>query len=131
MENWKIQLVVVTFCVLVQTSKGSASGVEDERRLSRHWQYEPAVDSSPIDSLMKRSKALRFYGLMGKRAVTKKPFQVKRRNMGVAFMDLMGQRVSSGESVSGVNPSAATRETRHPQGPSQQGSLKEWMQFLY
>uniref|UniRef100_A0A096M0Q9 Uncharacterized protein n=1 Tax=Poecilia formosa TaxID=48698 RepID=A0A096M0Q9_POEFO len=94
MENWKIQLVVVTFCVLMQTSKGSTSGGEDERRLSRHWQYE-FVDSSPADSLMKRSKALRFYGLMGKRAVTKKPFQVKRRNKGVAFVGLMGRSVST------------------------------------
>uniref|UniRef100_A0A3B5M1E8 Uncharacterized protein n=1 Tax=Xiphophorus couchianus TaxID=32473 RepID=A0A3B5M1E8_9TELE len=85
MESWKIQLVVVTFCVLVQTSKGSTSGAEDERRLSRHWQYEP-VESSPVDSLMKRSKALRFYGLMGKRAGT---------NKRVAFVDLMGRSVSS------------------------------------
>uniref|UniRef100_A0A3B3W335 Uncharacterized protein n=1 Tax=Poecilia latipinna TaxID=48699 RepID=A0A3B3W335_9TELE len=85
MENWKIQLVVVTFCVLMQTSKGSTSGGEDERRLSRHWQYE-FVDSSPADSLMKRSKALRFYGLMGKRA---------GRNKGVAFVGLMGRSVST------------------------------------
>ncbi|XP_043959511.1 uncharacterized protein si:ch211-131k2.2 [Gambusia affinis] len=120
MESWKIQLVVVTFCMLVQTSKGSTSDAEDERRLPRHWQYEPE-DSSPVDSLMKRSKALRFYGLMGKRAVTKKSFQVKRRNKGVAFMDLMGRSVSSEESVSGVNPSAATRETQHPEEPAQQG----------
>uniref|UniRef100_A0A3P9NB94 Uncharacterized protein n=1 Tax=Poecilia reticulata TaxID=8081 RepID=A0A3P9NB94_POERE len=85
MENWKIQLVIVTFCVLMQTSKESTSGGKDERRLSRHWQYEFG-DNSPADSLMKRSKALRFYGLMGKRA---------GRNKGVAFVGLMGRSVST------------------------------------
>uniref|UniRef100_A0A3B3WMH9 Uncharacterized protein n=1 Tax=Poecilia mexicana TaxID=48701 RepID=A0A3B3WMH9_9TELE len=96
MENWKIQLVVVTFCVLMQTSKGSTSGGEDERRLSRHWQYE-FVDSSPADSLMKRSKALRFYGLMGKRAGSIQTLQqiTSYRNKGVAFVGLTGRSVST------------------------------------
>ncbi|MEQ2257071.1 hypothetical protein ILYODFUR_030715 [Ilyodon furcidens] len=129
MENWKIQLVVMTFCVLVQTS---TSSTEEERRLPRHWQYE-TVDTdvtSPVEGLMKRSKALRFYGLMGKRAVTKKPFQVKRRNKGEAFVGLMGRSVSTEESLSGMIPSATTREVLHPEEPYKQASLKEWIHIL-
>ncbi|MED6251593.1 hypothetical protein ATANTOWER_000207 [Ataeniobius toweri] len=129
MENWKIQLVVMTFCVLVQTSTSST----EERRLPRHWQYE-TVDTdvtSPVEGLMKRSKALRFYGLMGKRAVTKKPFQVKRRNKGEAFVGLMGRSVSTEESLSGMIPSATTREVHHPEEPYKQASLKEWIHILY
>ncbi|CAG5908970.1 unnamed protein product [Menidia menidia] len=81
MDNWKIQLVFVTFCALVQTYHGLSFSTEEEGGLTKDWQTE-SVDrglSDPLDSLMKRSKALRFYGLMGKRAATRKPFPVNRR----------------------------------------------------
>ncbi|XP_035998309.1 uncharacterized protein LOC118564397 isoform X1 [Fundulus heteroclitus] len=133
MENWKIQLVVMTFCVLVQTSQGSSSSTEEERRLSRHWQHQ-SVESAmtiPVESLMKRSKALRFYGLMGKREVTKKSFQPKKRNKGETFAGLMGRSVTNEESLSGVIPSATTREIHDPEKPYKQASLKEWIRILY
>uniref|UniRef100_A0A3B5Q281 Uncharacterized protein n=1 Tax=Xiphophorus maculatus TaxID=8083 RepID=A0A3B5Q281_XIPMA len=98
MESWKIQLVVVTFCVLVQTSKGSTSGAEDERRLSRHWQVRTTglfQLYSCVINLMKRSKALRFYGLMGKRLKKKNFLFLFVANKRVAFVDLMGRSVSS------------------------------------
>ncbi|KAM4526422.1 uncharacterized protein V3H82_000843 [Fundulus diaphanus] len=115
MENWKIQLVVMTFCVLVQTSQGSSSSTEEERRLSRHWQHQSMESAMtiPVESLMKRSKALRFYGLMGKREVTKKSFQPKKQSLG------------------GVIPSATTREIHDPEKPYKQASLKEWIRILY
>uniref|UniRef100_A0A8P4FYS0 Si:ch211-131k2.2 n=1 Tax=Dicentrarchus labrax TaxID=13489 RepID=A0A8P4FYS0_DICLA len=98
MDNWKIQLVVVTFCALVQTYQALSSTVEEERGLPKDWQDESleAGLTQPMISLMKRSKALRFYGLMGKRSGTKKPFQVNRRNKGETFVGLMGRSISSG-----------------------------------
>ncbi|KAM7370998.1 hypothetical protein PAMP_010504 [Pampus punctatissimus] len=68
MENWKIQLVVVAFCALVH--QGLSSSAEEEKELSRDWQYDSVETdlTRQIATLMKRSKALRFYGLMGKRS---------------------------------------------------------------
>ncbi|KAI3365605.1 hypothetical protein L3Q82_010682 [Scortum barcoo] len=70
MDNWKIQLFVVTFCALVQTYQALSSTAEEERWLSKDWQDESLEVglTHPMASLMKRSKALRFYGLMGKRS---------------------------------------------------------------
>ncbi|XP_050922301.1 uncharacterized protein si:ch211-131k2.2 [Lates calcarifer] len=98
MDNWKIQLVVVTFCALLQIYQGLSSSVEEEGGLSRVWQDESLETdlAHPIATLMKRSKALRFYGLMGKRSGTKKPFKVDRRNKGETFVGLMGRSISSG-----------------------------------
>uniref|UniRef100_A0A3Q2PWA5 Uncharacterized protein n=1 Tax=Fundulus heteroclitus TaxID=8078 RepID=A0A3Q2PWA5_FUNHE len=94
MENWKIQLVMMTFCVLVQTSQGSSSSTEEERRLSRHWQHQ-SVESAmtiPVESLMKRSKALRFYGLMGKR---EGKYCILVGNKGETFVGLMERSVTN------------------------------------
>uniref|UniRef100_A0A3B4TG94 Uncharacterized protein n=1 Tax=Seriola dumerili TaxID=41447 RepID=A0A3B4TG94_SERDU len=87
MDNWKIQLAVVTFCALLQTYQGLSSSVEEERGLSRDWQDESLETglTHPIATLMKRSKALRFYGLMGKRS----------GNKGETFVGLMGRSISS------------------------------------
>lgn len=38
MDNWKIQLIVVTFCALLQTYQGLMTGVEEERGLYSDWQ---------------------------------------------------------------------------------------------
>uniref|UniRef100_A0A1A8S9Y3 Si:ch211-131k2.2 n=1 Tax=Nothobranchius rachovii TaxID=451742 RepID=A0A1A8S9Y3_9TELE len=120
MENWKIQLVVVTFCALIQICWGLSYSAE-EWGGSDDWQE--LVDSglsTPIESLMKRSKALRFYGLMGKRTATKKPFHVDRRNKGEAFVGLMGRSISRRESLTGASPSTASQihvsEEPHKQG---------------
>ncbi|KAM6897498.1 uncharacterized protein FYW49_018780 [Xenentodon cancila] len=107
MDNWKIQLAVVTVCALMQTHRGLTFSAE-ERAASKEWQEE-SIDTflhNQLDGLMKRSKALRFYGLMGKRSVTRKPFQVNRRNKGEVFVGLMGRSISS-------------------RGP------REWIQILY
>ncbi|XP_069373692.1 protachykinin-1-like [Paralichthys olivaceus] len=101
MDTWKMQLVVVTFCTLLQTCQGLTGSVEEERGLSTDWQddSQTAMEtdvSHLVASLMKRSKALRFYGLMGKRSGVKKPFKVNRRNKGETFVGLMGRSLSSG-----------------------------------
>ncbi|XP_072229565.1 uncharacterized protein [Leuresthes tenuis] len=133
MDNWKIQLVFVTFCALVQTYHGLSFKAEEERGISKDWQNE-SVDSGltdPVDSLMKRSKALRFYGLMGKRSGTRKPFKVNRRNKGEAFVGLMGRSISSGESLSRAMSPATTTEIHVSEKPYKQGSPEEWVQMLY
>lgn len=38
MDNWKIQLVVVIFCALVQTYQGLSHNADDERTPSEDWQ---------------------------------------------------------------------------------------------
>lgn len=38
MDNWKIQLAVVTFCALVQTYQALSSTMEEERWLPEDWQ---------------------------------------------------------------------------------------------
>uniref|UniRef100_A0A3P9BS14 Uncharacterized protein n=1 Tax=Maylandia zebra TaxID=106582 RepID=A0A3P9BS14_9CICH len=80
MDNWKIQLVIVTFCALVQTYQRFS--------LKCFLQDESLQTSltSPMSSVIKRSKALRFYGLMGKRS----------GNKGEMFVGLMGRSISSG-----------------------------------
>ncbi|XP_051274638.1 uncharacterized protein si:ch211-131k2.2 [Dicentrarchus labrax] len=124
MDNWKIQLVVVTFCALVQTYQALSSTVEEERGLPKDWQDESleAGLTQPMISLMKRSKALRFYGLMGKRSGTKKPFQVNRRNKGETFVGLMGRSISSGESLARIIPPVTTTAIDVSEEPHKQAN---------
>ncbi|XP_008293114.1 protachykinin-1 [Stegastes partitus] len=133
MDTWKFQLAVVAFCALVQTYQGLSGCAEEERGLSKDWQDEPleTVLTNPVDSLIKRSKALRFYGLMGKRSGKKKPFQVNRRNKGETFVGLMGRSISSGESLTRIVPSATTTAIHVSEKPHKQGSPEEWIQILY
>uniref|UniRef100_A0A672ZLJ7 Uncharacterized protein n=1 Tax=Sphaeramia orbicularis TaxID=375764 RepID=A0A672ZLJ7_9TELE len=108
MDQWKLQLVAVTFCALVKTSEGLWSRVEEDKGLSKDSQDE-LLDrglTDAVDTLMKRSKALRFYGLMGKRSGLKKPFKVNRRNKGDTFVGLMGRSIS--KSLSRIYPSVTT-----------------------
>ncbi|XP_047183752.1 uncharacterized protein si:ch211-131k2.2 isoform X2 [Scophthalmus maximus] len=128
MDNWKIQLVVVTFCTLLQTNQGLSSSVEEGRGLSRDWQDESVTQTQMetdkthlIATLMKRSKALRFYGLMGKRS----------GNKGETFVGLMGRSISSGESLTRINPPATTTGIDVSEEPHKQGSSEEWIQILY
>ncbi|XP_062298355.1 uncharacterized protein si:ch211-131k2.2 [Scomber scombrus] len=123
MDNWKIQFVVVTFFALVH--QGLSSSVEEERALSRDWQDESLETdlSRPIATLMKRSKALRFYGLMGKRSGIKKPFKVNRRNKGEMFVGLMGRSISSGESLTRIFPPATTTAIDVSEKPHKQGMI--------
>ncbi|KAM6964386.1 uncharacterized protein LKV04_020212 [Tautogolabrus adspersus] len=132
MDKWKIQLVFVTFCALVQIYQGSS--VDEERGLSEDWQDE-SVEAGltlPLTRLMKRAKTLRFYGLMGKRSGgAKKPFQEKRRNKGEMFVGLMGRSILGDNSLTRVSPSATTAAPDVLEKPHKQGSSEEWFQILY
>uniref|UniRef100_A0A3B5K5E0 Uncharacterized protein n=1 Tax=Takifugu rubripes TaxID=31033 RepID=A0A3B5K5E0_TAKRU len=96
MDVWKIQLVLMAFCTLMQTYQAALSStVREERRLSSAWQDE-SVDAGlthQLLGLMKRSKALRFYGLMGKRSGLQSSSVLG--NKGEAFVGLMGRSISS------------------------------------
>ncbi|KAF1374062.1 hypothetical protein PFLUV_G00245360 [Perca fluviatilis] len=133
MDTWKIQLVVVTFCALVQIYQALSSNVEEERGLSKDWQDESleAGLTPPMASLMKRSKALRFYGLMGKRSGIRNPFKVNRRNKGEMFVGLMGRSISSGKPLTRIFPSTTTTAIDVSEKPHDQGSSEEWFQILY
>ncbi|KAG7507118.1 hypothetical protein JOB18_024817 [Solea senegalensis] len=128
MENWRIHLAVVTFCALLQICQGLTASVEEERGLSPDWQDE-SLD--PRATLMKRSKSLRFYGLMGKRSDTKKPFQVNRRNKGETFVGLMGRSISGTEPLTRINPSETISEFDVSEKQHEHGSPEEWIQILY
>ncbi|KAF5899535.1 protachykinin-like isoform X2, partial [Clarias magur] len=54
---------------------------------------KPLVDSlaSEVASLIKRSKAYQFYGLMGKRDDLPRMKQGQKRNKGEKFVGLMGR----------------------------------------
>lgn len=50
MDNWKIQLVVVTFCALLQTYQGLSSSVDEESGLSKNWQVSISNLNTVIDT---------------------------------------------------------------------------------
>ncbi|XP_071782813.2 uncharacterized protein LOC139932811 [Centroberyx gerrardi] len=134
MENWKLQLVVVAFCALVQTYQGLSLSVEEERGLAKDWQDESVKTSltGPVADLMKRSKALRFYGLMGKRSGVRQPVQMnRRRNKGEMFVGLMGRSISSGESLTRIIPSATSTALDVSEESHKQDSQEEWAQLRY
>uniref|UniRef100_A0A4W5Q487 Si:ch211-131k2.2 n=1 Tax=Hucho hucho TaxID=62062 RepID=A0A4W5Q487_9TELE len=88
MDILKFQLVIVTLYTLVCTCRGLSFSVDKEHWVSKDWQDEPLEErlSSQVASLIKRSKARQFYGLMGKRS----------GNKGDMFVGLMGRRALSG-----------------------------------
>ncbi|CAG04412.1 unnamed protein product [Tetraodon nigroviridis] len=112
------------------TDPAASSPVDEDKSLSPAWQDE-SVDSSLTNQLlglMKRSKRVRFYGLMGKRSGVKKPIQVRRRNKGEAFVGLMGRSISGEDSSNRIIPASAAAEVLEK--PHDQGSSQEWVQML-
>ncbi|XP_051795888.1 uncharacterized protein si:ch211-131k2.2 [Acanthochromis polyacanthus] len=123
MDTWKIQLVLMAFCALVRTYQGLSGSEEEKRGLSKDWQDESLETGliNPVDSLIKRSKALRFYGLMGKRS----------GNKGETFGGLMGRSTSSGESLTRIIPSGTTTTVHRSEKPHKHGSPEKWIQIFY
>ncbi|CAB1312351.1 unnamed protein product [Coregonus sp. 'balchen'] len=86
MDILKFQLVIVTLYTLVFTCQGLSFSVDKEHWVSKDWQDEGREVSleerlaSQVASMIKRSKAHQFYGLMGKRSdVQQQPIRVDRR----------------------------------------------------
>ncbi|XP_041734405.1 uncharacterized protein LOC121568001 isoform X1 [Coregonus clupeaformis] len=100
------------------------------------WQDEPLEErlASQVASMIKRSKAHQFYGLMGKRSdVQQQPIRVdRRRNKGDMFVGLMGRRSPSGESFTRIIPDAPSTAIDVAEGSdTQPDSQKEWDQLQY
>ncbi|XP_023863294.1 protachykinin-1-like isoform X3 [Salvelinus sp. IW2-2015] len=90
--------------------------------------------SSQVASLIKRSKARQFYGLMGKRSDDQpQPIKVDRkRNKGDMFVGLMGRRALSGESFTRIIPDAPSTAVDVAEGSdTQPDSQEEWDQLQY
>ncbi|XP_014014503.1 protachykinin-1 isoform X2 [Salmo salar] len=124
MDILKFQLVIVTLFALVYTCQGLSFSVDKEHWVSKDWQDEPLKErlSSHVASLIKRSKARQFYGLMGKRS----------GNKGDMFVGLMGRRALSGESFTRIIPDAPSTATDVTEGSdTQPDSQEEWDQLQY
>uniref|UniRef100_A0A3Q3DZ46 Uncharacterized protein n=1 Tax=Hippocampus comes TaxID=109280 RepID=A0A3Q3DZ46_HIPCM len=67
MDKWRLVFVFVTFCTLVEIYEGASRDEEERQPLGEAKSTEGAL-LWPIATLVKRSKALQFYGLMGKRS---------------------------------------------------------------
>ncbi|XP_029570858.1 protachykinin-1 [Salmo trutta] len=127
MEILKFQLVIVTLFALVYTCQGLSFSVDKEHWVSKDWQDEPLEErlSSHVASLIKRSKARQFYGLMGKRSDDQpQPIKVDRkRNKGDMFVGLMGRRALSGESFTRIIPDAPSTAIDVAEGSDTQPGL--------
>ncbi|KAM9560451.1 uncharacterized protein ACWYII_018766 isoform 3-T3 [Salvelinus alpinus] len=124
MDILKFQLVIVTLFALVYTCQGLSFSVDKEHWVSKDWQDEPLEErlSSQVASLIKRSKARQFYGLMGKRS----------GNKGDMFVGLMGRRALSGESFTRIIPDAPSTAVDVAEGSdTQPDSQEEWDQLQY
>ncbi|XP_070975157.1 protachykinin-1-like isoform X2 [Oncorhynchus clarkii lewisi] len=133
MDIWKFQLVIVTLYSLVYTCQGLSFSVDKEHWVSKDWQPLEKRLASQVASLIKRSKAHQFYGLMGKRSDDQpQPIGVnRRRNKGEMFVGLMGRRASSGESFTRIIPDATSTaidiaEGSHTQ-PGISSTLMLWL----
>uniref|UniRef100_A0A8C5FQG4 Si:ch211-131k2.2 n=1 Tax=Gadus morhua TaxID=8049 RepID=A0A8C5FQG4_GADMO len=110
MDNWRSLVAVLVFFALLEIYHGFPFNVNSETRTPDNWQDE-SLDSAAVSKMadmMKRSKALRFYGLMGKRSGSRQPIQMnRRRNKGEMFVGLMGRSITSGESLTQILPGAS------------------------
>eukprot|EP00063_Salmo_salar_P037635 XP_014012470.1 PREDICTED: protachykinin-like [Salmo salar] len=141
MDIWKFQLVIVTLYSLVYTCQGLSFSVDKEHWVSKDWQDKPLEKrlANQVASLIKRSKAHQFYGLMGKRSDVQpqpgqpQPIRVnRRRNKGEMFVGLMGRRASSGELFTRIIPDATSTAIDIAEGShTQPDSQEAWDQLLY
>uniref|UniRef100_A0A3B1KK53 Si:ch211-131k2.2 n=2 Tax=Astyanax mexicanus TaxID=7994 RepID=A0A3B1KK53_ASTMX len=107
MEIWKLQVVVISMTALACSSHGLSFTLDKERWISKNWEDGPLVEklASEVASLIKRSKAHQFYGLMGKRSGIPQPMRMdRRRNKGEMFVGLMGRRSLRGDSLTRIIP---------------------------
>ncbi|KAG7325536.1 hypothetical protein KOW79_011852 [Hemibagrus wyckioides] len=83
MEIWRLLAVIISVSVLACSAHGMSFSLDKEHWISKNWEDKPLVDTlaSEVASLIKRSKAHQFYGLMGKRT----------GNKGEKFVGLMGR----------------------------------------
>ncbi|XP_031416943.1 protachykinin-1 [Clupea harengus] len=114
METWKLLAVVIPFIVLVYSVQGISFTLDRENWISKNWQEEPVLErlADQEESLVKRSKARQFYGLMGRRSGKVQPVRLQtRRHKGGMFVGLMGRRALDAvreEALRRITPGADT-----------------------
>ncbi|KAK3529429.1 hypothetical protein QTP70_031111 [Hemibagrus guttatus] len=107
MEIWRVLAVIITLSVLACSAHGMSFSLDKEHWISKNWENKPLADTlaSEVSSLIKRSKAHRFYGLMGKRT------DIPERNKGEKFVGLMGRSLR-GDTFTGIIPAETSTEKR-------------------
>ncbi|XP_028823002.1 protachykinin-1 [Denticeps clupeoides] len=113
MAVWKLAAVAGALFGIACSAQGLSFTVDKEHWISKNWQDDPLDDplGGQVASLLKRSKARQFYGLMGKRSDTPQPVRVnRRRNKGGSFVGLMGRRSLSPDETSAAFESAEDSE---------------------
>uniref|UniRef100_A0A3B3ZKJ6 Uncharacterized protein n=1 Tax=Periophthalmus magnuspinnatus TaxID=409849 RepID=A0A3B3ZKJ6_9GOBI len=104
MDLWKIQLFLVTFLFIFVFNYIL-------------WWQDPSLDTGlteAVDALMKRSKALHFYGLMGKRSGGVQ-ILFFLTNKGEMFVGLMGRSISGNHFIDIQNIKCVNMNTRQLQ----------------
>ncbi|TSK14535.1 hypothetical protein Baya_0518 [Bagarius yarrelli] len=83
MEIWRLLAVIISTTVLACSVQGMSFTLDTKHWISKNWEDNALVDTLARDvaSIVKRSKAHQFYGLMGKRT----------GNKGEKFVGLMGR----------------------------------------
>ncbi|XP_058263109.1 protachykinin isoform X2 [Hemibagrus wyckioides] len=92
MEIWRLLAVIISVSVLACSAHGMSFSLDKEHWISKNWEDKPLVDTlaSEVASLIKRSKAHQFYGLMGKH-IPERMRLGQKRNKGEKFVGLMGR----------------------------------------
>ncbi|XP_060795547.1 protachykinin isoform X2 [Neoarius graeffei] len=109
--------------------------LDKERWISKNWEDQPLVDPlvSEVASLIKRSKAHQFYGLMGKRwssaAIPPRRRLGQKRKKGEKFVGLMGRSLR-GDTFTRIIP-AETSTSTAMQSDQQSDFQEEWTSPQY
>ncbi|KAJ7984947.1 hypothetical protein DPEC_G00360030 [Dallia pectoralis] len=107
---------------MVYTYQGLSFSVDKEHWVSKDWQEDPQEKTiaSQVASLIKRSKAHRFYGLMGKRSGNKGD-----------LLGLMSRGLRSG-SLPRIHPDDASTAINVADGShTEPDSQEEWDKLQY
>ncbi|XP_066519015.1 protachykinin [Hoplias malabaricus] len=128
MEIRKLLAVIITMIALACSIHGLSFTVDKENWVSKNWQDEPFEErlASEVESLIKRSKAHQFYGLMGKRSDMSQPTRMDRkRNKGEMFVGLMGRRALMGANVLVIIPAEKSTAINAAMESNKQSDLQE------
>ncbi|XP_076856775.1 uncharacterized protein LOC143510850 [Brachyhypopomus gauderio] len=135
MEIWKLVMVIINMIALSYSAHGLSFDLDKEHWISKKWEDEPLGEkiASEVDSLIKRSKAHQFYGLMGKRTDIPQPVRVaRRRNKGEMFVGLMGRRSLRGDTFTRIIPAETSTAIDTAMESDKQSDLQEeWDKVQY
>ncbi|XP_017579304.1 protachykinin [Pygocentrus nattereri] len=129
----KLLAVIITVIALACSTYGLSFNLDKEHWISKNWEDESFGErlASEVASLIKRSKAHQFYGLMGKRSDNPKPIRMdRRRNKGETFVGLMGRR-SLRDIFTRIIPAETSTAIDAALESDKQSDLQEWDKLQY